>query len=139
MLYFRRIAMTSSHRDSVPPDSVRGIATAQWAYWCSLAMAALSVTYIPPGSVRTIVLLTPALTGLYCVFVARTIYRMCDEYIRRRVVQCVVNTALIVSAASLAYFLLEQIGYPKLSLLWVNLLGWSVFNVQTLYVLFRSR
>jgi hypothetical protein len=138
MLYSGRIAM-GSHRDSLPPYSVSGVILAQWAYWCSLSMAALSVTYIPPGSLRTMVMLTPVLTGLYAVFVARTLYKMCDEYIRRRLLQCVVNTALVVAGASLAYFLLEQIGYARLSVIWVNLLGWSVFNLQMLFVLFRSR
>ena len=34
---------------------------------------------------------------------------------------------------------LELLGFPHVSMLWVNLLGWSVFNVQMLFVILRSR
>jgi hypothetical protein len=39
----------------------------------------------------------------------------------------------------LGYFFLELLGVPRLSMLWVNLLGWSVFSLQMLFVIFRSR
>jgi len=37
------------------------------------------------------------------------------------------------------YFVLELFGFPRLSMVWINLLGWSIFNLQMLYVIFRSR
>ena len=37
------------------------------------------------------------------------------------------------------YFVLELFGFARLSMVWINLLGWSIFNLQMLYVIFRSR
>jgi hypothetical protein len=122
-----------------PPFAIRGIVSSQWAYWCSLAMAALSLKYIPPGGIQTAVLLLPILTALLCVLAAYWIYRECDEYIRTRLIRCVAVTAIVVSFATLAYFFLELLGFPHVSMLWVNLLGWSVFNIQMLLVIYRSR
>jgi hypothetical protein len=126
-------------RSVLPRFAVRGILSSQWAYWGSLAIAALSITYIPPGSIRTAVMLTPVLTALLCVSVAYWLYKDCDEYIRLRLLRCIAVTAIIVVFCTLAYFFLELLGFPRLSMLWVNLLAWSVFNVQMLFVILRSR
>jgi hypothetical protein len=124
---------------SLPPAALRGIAYSQWAYWCSLVVAALSVVYIPPGSIRTAVLLSPILTGVLCLSVAYWLYQASDEYIRVRVLLCVATTAIVMACCSLGYFFLELIGFPRVSMLWINLLGWSIFNLQVLYVMYRSR
>jgi hypothetical protein len=118
---------------------VRGILWSQWAYWCSLVVSALSVRYIPPGSVRTGVILTPVLTALLSVSVAYWLYQACDEYFRQRLLKCVAATAIVVGFCTLAYFFLELMGLPRLSMIWVNLLGSSVFNLQMLFVIVRSR
>jgi hypothetical protein len=122
-----------------PKFAVRGVVSSQWAYWCSLASAAMSVTFIPPGSVRTLVILTPTLTALLCVFIAYWLYRQSDEYIQLRLLRCVTITAIVVMFCTLGYFFMELFGFPHVSLLWVNLLGWSVFNVQLLFVVLRAR
>ena len=125
--------------DTLPHWAVRGVFYSQWAYWVSLLIAALSTTYIPPGSVRTLVILTPVLTALLCISVAYSLYQACDEYLRTRLLRCVTLTAVIVSLCTLAYYFLELVGFPRLSLIWINLLGWSVFNAQMLFVILRSR
>ena len=84
-------------------------------------------------------MLTPVLTALLCVSVAYWLYRDCDEYIRLRLLEAVAATGIIVGFCTLAYFFLELLGFPHVSMLWVNLLGWSVFNVQMLFVILRSR
>jgi|SRR5581483_1095730 len=123
----------------LPRFAVRGILSSQWAYWCSLAIAGLSMTYIPPGSVRTTVMLTPVLTALLCVSVTYWLYTDCDEYIRLRILRCAAVTAIIVAFCTLGYFFLELLGFPRSSMLWPNVLGWSVFNLQMLFVILRSR
>jgi hypothetical protein len=123
----------------LPRTAVRGILSSQWAYWCSLVMAALSITYVPPGSIRTLVMLTPVLTASWCVSVAYWLYKDCDEYIRLRLLRCIAVTAIIVAFCTLAYFFLELLGFPRLSMLWINLLAWSVFNMQMLFVILRSQ
>jgi hypothetical protein len=67
------------------------------------------------------------------------LYLACDEYVRFRLLRCVAVTAVAVAFCTLGYFFLELFGFPHLSMLWVNLLGWSVFNLQVLFVIFRSR
>jgi hypothetical protein len=102
-------------------------------------MAAWSGLYMPVGSIRTALLLTPILPALLVIAVAYWLYQACDEYIRLKILRSVAITAAIVAFATLAYFLLELSGFPRLSMLAVNLFGWSIFNLQMLYVIIRSR
>ena len=124
---------------TLPRQVTITIAWSQWAYWCSLVIAAMAVQYIPAGSVRTAVTLLPMLTAMLCVTLAFWLYESCDEYLRAAVMRCVARTAVIVSVCTLAWFIAELAGAPKLSMLWVNLLGWSVFNLQFLLIVLRSR
>ena len=71
--------------------------------------------------------------------VACWLFRACDEYLRLKILRCIAVTAVIVAFATLAYFFLELLGWPRLSMLWVNLLGWSAFNAQMLLVILRAR
>lgn len=61
------------------------------------------------------------------------------EFIRLTLLKCTVMTAIIVGFCTLGYFFLELLGFPRLSMLAVNLLGWSVFNLQMVFVIIRSR
>lgn len=119
---------------ALPKFAVRAIVYSQWAYWSSLACAALSVLYIPPGSVRTFVILMPIMAAVLCVSVTRWLYTACDEYLRIRLLRSVTITALVVALGSLAYFCLELLGLPRQSMIWVGIVGWSAFNLQVLFV-----
>ena len=125
--------------DAHPPYAIRGIVFGQWTYWGALGMAAWSYAYMPQGSTRTALILTPILPALLIVAVACWVYRACDEYVRSRILGCIAITAVIVAFCTLSYFVLELFGLPRLSMLWINLLGWSIFNLQMLYVILRSR
>jgi hypothetical protein len=124
---------------TLPRQATRAVVLTQWAYWCSLAIAALAVQYVPAGSMRTIVMLVPTLTAALCLSLGFWLYEACDEYLRSAVLRCVVRSAIVVSVCTLAYFIAELAGAPRLSMLWVNLLGWSVFNAQFVFVVLRSR
>ena len=123
---------------ALPKFAAQGVFYSQWAYWSSLAGAALSVVYIPPGSLRTFVILTPLLTAILCAAVTSWVYSACDEYVRAKILRAVTITALAAALASLGYFCLELLGYPRQSMIWVSILGWSVFNLQILHVIFRA-
>ena len=125
--------------ESLPRSALRAVGYTQWAYWCSLAGALLSVNYIPPGSVRDIVIVTPALTAALCIATSFWVYEACDEYLKHNILRTVARTAIIVAAGTLVWFFLELAGVPRLSMLWINLAGWSVFNLQMLFAIFRSR
>jgi hypothetical protein len=111
----------------------------QWAYWCALAMAAYGYRYFPDGGTRSALILTPVLLAVLIVAYAYWIYDACDEFIRLRILKCVVITATAVALLTLGYFFLELFGFPRLSMVAVNLFGWSVFNLSLLYVIIRSR
>jgi uncharacterized membrane protein len=108
-------------------------------YWSALGMAACSYAYMPQGSTRTALILTPVLPALLIVAVTYWVYRACDEYVRARILECIAITAIVVAFCTSSYFVLELFGFPRLSVLWINLLGSSVFNLQVLYVILRSR
>jgi hypothetical protein len=126
-------------QQDLPRHAITSVAWTQWAYWCSLVMAAMAVKYIPAGSVQVGVMLVPALTAALCVVMAYWLYEECDEYLRSAILRCVVRTAIVVAAFTLGAFVFELLGYPRLGMVWVNLIGWSVFNVQMLVVILRSR
>jgi uncharacterized membrane protein len=125
--------------NAYPPYAIRGIVYGQWTYWCGLSMAVWSYAHMPHGSIRTALILTPVLPALLIVAVAYWVYQACDEYVRSRILKCVAITAVTVAFCTLSYFVLELFGLPRLSMLWINLLGWSIFNLQMLYVILRSR
>jgi hypothetical protein len=125
--------------DAYPPYAIRGIVYGQWTYWGTLGIAVWSYAYVPQGSTRTALILTPILPALLIVAVAYWVYQACDEYVQSRILKCVAITGIIVAFCTLGYFVLELFGLPRLSMLWVNLLGWSIFDLQMLYVIFRSR
>ncbi len=102
-------------------------------------MAAWGYAYMPQGSIRTALILTPILPALLIIGTAYWVYRACDEYVRARILTAVAHTAVIVACATFSYFVLELFGFPRVSMLWINLLGWSLFNLQMLYVIFQSR
>jgi hypothetical protein len=125
--------------DVLPRRATLGILFGQWAYWCTLAMAAWTYMHIPPGTIRTMIVLTPLLPALLIVAIAYWMYQACDEFIRLRILRCLVLTAAIVAFGTLGYFFLELFGAPRLSMVVVNLFGWSVFNLLMIYVIIRSR
>lgn len=125
--------------ESLPHFALRAVGFSQWAYWCSLAGALLSITFIPPGIARNLVILAPALTAALCVAASFWLYEACDEFLRHNILRAVTRTAVIVAAGTLAWFIAELMGFPHLSMLWVNIVGWSAFNLQILFLVFRSR
>jgi hypothetical protein len=122
-----------------PAETLRGIYYSQWAYWCTLLMAAMSFVYLPAGSARNLVVLAPVLTALLGAAVVYWVYRSCDEYVRQRILKCAAATGIVMMFATLIYFLLELNGQARLSMIAVNLLGWTVFHLLLLYVVIRSR
>jgi hypothetical protein len=123
----------------LPGLAVRAVGYSQWAYWCTLACAVLAMAYIPAGSVRNFVVVTPALTAALCVAASFWLYEACDEFQRVRIQRAITRTAIVMAAGTLIWFFFELAGYPKLSMLWVNIAGWSIFNLQMLMVIFGSR
>ena len=136
MLYIKGASMTAN---TYPHRMISGILYTQWAYWCSLWMAAYSYMHLAPGGIRTALILTPVLPAGLITALAYWVHEACDEYIRSRIRQSVTITALLVSICTLGYFILELFGWPRLSMVWINLFGWSIFNLQMLYVILRSR
>src|ERR1700680_1264550 len=116
--------------DALPRKAALGIFYGQWAYCSTLAVAAWSYRHIPQGSIRTTLILTPILPAFLIVAVAY----WSDEFIRLRILRCLVLTAISVAFGTLGYFFLELFGFPRLSMLAVNLFGWSIFNLLMLYV-----
>ena len=111
----------------------------QWAYWTTLAAAAWSWHYMPAGVIRSCLVLIPVLLALFIVGNTYWIYDACDEFIRLRILKCVVITAIVVSSCTLGYFFMELVGFPRLSMLTVNFIGWSIFNLLMLHVIVRSQ
>jgi len=121
--------------EELPKAAVSGVFYSQLAYWCSLVGAAMSVFVLPRGSIQSFVILTPLLTAILCACVTYWLYADCDEYLRARILRSVTITALVVALGSLAYFCLELLGFPRLSIVWVSIVGWSTFNLQLLFVI----
>jgi len=124
---------------AVPPHVTRNVFFSQWTYWCSLAVGALGVYYIPPGYLRTAVMLVPILGAILSLCVAYWLYEACDEFVRLQLLKATAVTAIIVAVCTLGYFFLELAGFPRVSMVWVNLVGWGAFNLLLILVIRRAR
>ena len=111
----------------------------QCTYWSALGIAVWGYIAMPPGGIRTVLILTPILPGLLIFAVAYWLYEACDEFIRLRTLQAATATAVVVAALSLVYFFLELLGFPRLSMMWIHIVGWSVFAAQMLWLMLRSK
>ena len=95
--------------------------------------------YITDARARQFVLLLPLGVLLLVVCVAYWVYRASDAAIRHRILKCAALTGVLLAFSTLGYFCLELLGYPQLSMIVVNLYGWSIFTLLTLSVLYRAR
>ncbi|HEY4342059.1 MAG TPA: hypothetical protein VGM97_19100 [Steroidobacteraceae bacterium] len=121
------------------PLPVLAILLSLWVYLCTLVMAALAPRYLATGRTREFLLLLPLLTLLVVVCITYWVYRASDEYIRHRILKCAALTGVILAFSTLGYFCLERLGFPQLSMIVVNLYGWSLFTMLMLWVLYRAR
>jgi hypothetical protein len=46
---------------------------------------------------------------------------------------------VILAFSTLGYYCLERLGYPHLSMIVVNLYGWTIFTLLMLWVLYRAK
>lgn len=129
--------MASARR--FPSPAVKAIFWSQWAYWSTLGVAVWAYIVMPHGSIRTVLILTPIIPGLFIFAVTYWLYKASDEYIRFRTLQAGTVTAVIVAILAMIYFFLELLGFPRLSTMWIQIVGWSVFDAQMLRLMLRSR
>ena len=122
-----------------PSPAVKAILWGQWAYWCALGVAVWAYIVMPHGSIRTVLILAPILPGLLIFAVTYWQYKACDEYVRLRTLQAATLTAAIVAILAMIYFFLELLGFPRLSMMWVQIIGWSIFDAQMLHLMLRAR
>jgi hypothetical protein len=118
---------------------VKAILWSQWAYWSTLGVAAWAYVFMPHGGVRTVLILTPILPSLFIFAVTYWLYRASDEFIRFRTLQAGTLTAMIVTILATIYFFLELLGYPKLSMMWIPIVAWTVFDGQMIRLMIQSR
>jgi hypothetical protein len=109
----------------------------QWAYWVTFAMALWAMHHLGPGDARNVLVMTPVLPGILIIAWTSWVYRVCDEFIRARILAAAAATAMVVAAGSLVYSYLELTGLPRLSMAWVSNVGWVVFDAQMLRLLFQ--
>jgi hypothetical protein len=118
---------------------VVGILLSLWTYLCTLVMAAVAPHYLKSDGTLKFVLWVPVVTLVIVVTIIYFAYRASDEDVRHRILKCMGLTGAILAFSTLGYFCLERVGYPNLSMIWVNLYGWSIFTALMLWVLYRAR
>lgn len=108
-------------------------------------LAALSATAVASrvfggrGLLELVVVALPLLTLTLNVFIAYTVYRASDEYGRQRILKSAAVTGVMLAFGTTGYFSLEQLGYPHLSMIVVNLVGWSLFTLLLVWVRYRAQ
>ena len=83
--------------DAYRPYAIRGVVYGQWAYWGTLGTAIWSYAYMPQGSIRTALILTPILPALLIVAVAYWLYQACDGYAQSRILSRVPSSPAVSS------------------------------------------
>jgi len=116
--------------------AVKSVLYGQWAYWVAVAIAIWAGLQMPPGGTRTALILTPILPGILNIAIGVWLYRACDEFIRQEILKAAAFTAIVTAAWTLCYTFLEFAGLPRLSMMWVSNVGWGVFVVLMLRLMF---
>lgn len=122
-----------------PSAVVKQLFWSQWAYWSTLGVAIWAYIVMPHGNVRAVLVLTPILPGLFIFAVTYWLYKASDEFIRFRTLQAGTITAVIVVILAMIYFFLELLGFPKLSMMWIPIVAWTVFDAQMIWLMVQSR
>lgn len=129
-------------------DRIEGFSTAPTAsilvsfgtFLAALLIAVVVRRFFAPGGTRELVVISlPLLTLLLHVGVLYFVYRASDEYLRQRILKCAALAGVMLAFGTVANFCLEQLDRPHLSMLVVNLCGWSLFVVLMLWVRRRAR
>lgn len=94
---------------------------------------------MPHGTGRSVLVLAPILPGLLTYAVVVWLYRATDEYIRLRMLMAAATSALGTGALAFVYTYLELIGFQRLSMAWVHNLGWALFVIQMLRLMYSTR
>jgi hypothetical protein len=111
-----------------------------WTYLVALIVAAVFSRFYAAGGTRTLVVMSlPLLTLLLHFFISYMVYRASDEYLRLRILKCAALAGVLLAFGTTAYFGLEQLGYPRLSIIVVNLIGWTLFTIMLIWVRHRAR
>ncbi len=110
-----------------------------WAYLVTVVVAVVWSPHFPQGGMRETLFLIQLLTLLLVVCVNYWIYRASDEYLRLRILKCTALTGVLLAFATLGYACLEELGYPRQSMLVVNVCGLALFVIQMVWVRYRAR
>lgn len=119
-----------------------------WSVEFGLGVAVYLVAYVaalraamslPPGTVRTMLILSPIAPGLFLIWNSVRWYRRCDEYVRLRILQATAVVAVFTAVWTLIYPYLELLGLPHLNVGLVHAFGWPIFMIAMVRLLVTGR
>ena len=105
------------------------------AFTLYAAVLIASIAYagpMPPGTTRTLLLLSPIGPTLLTGWVIFRQFRRMDEFVRLRSLENMAVANSLVALASFSYGFLENAGFPKLSMFWVwgaMGTGWALVSI----------
>jgi len=96
-------------------------------YLLAYGAALWALVSLPPGPLRTVLVLSPTVPGLAMIFATVTAYRRGDEFVQREVLIAAALAALVTAVWTLVYAYLEPLGFPHVNVGFVHTFGWPVF------------
>jgi hypothetical protein len=78
-----------------------------------------------PGTVRTLLLITPIIPLALSIWAIARHFKRMDEFVRLRSLESLAIAAAVTAGLSLTYGFLESAGFPKVSMFWV----WGVMGL----------
>jgi hypothetical protein len=98
-----------------------------FAYLLCYGLAMWALPNLPPGPLRTSLVLSPITPGLAMIFATVVAYRRGDEFVQREVLIATALAALVTAVWTLVYAYLEALGFPHLNVGFVHTFGWPIF------------
>jgi len=115
------------------------LSVAMVLYTAVLVASIYAANAMPPGYVRTLVVITPSIPIALVFWVIGRQFRRMDEFVRLRTLESMAISSSVVGAFSLTYGFFEMAGFPKLSMFWVwGLMGLSTFAVASVRCLVKK-
>ena len=96
-------------------------------YLLAYGTAMWALANLPPGPLRTLLVLSPTVPGLAMIFATVIAYRRGDEFVQREILVAAALAALVTAVWTLVYAYLEALGVPHLNVGFVHTFGWPVF------------